>query len=171
MNIIRARVLPFILAPMLFMGGCESAEEPATQVRSDSAPVEVNRVIRDDGILQFNSKNLLKGDKLTIILPQPHPKELAIKAPDGRWFYLQVENEGSGEMLMPGKQFAALGKLDLDTRMLEARYWDDGKAMHGKVFTRSGDYLIYMADNLETEPENTLSFASIIHYTDTERTN
>lgn len=171
MNILSPRILPFILAPMLFISGCESADEPAGQVQSDSAAVQVNRTIRDDGILQFNSKNLHKGDKLSIIIPQPHPKELAIKAPDGKWFYLQVENESGSDMLMPAEQFKVLSKLELDTRNFEARYWDDGKPMRGKVFTLTGDYLIYMADNLETEPENTLSFASVIRYTDTVRSN
>lgn len=163
----RKMILPFILVSVMTLAGCEVA----TEISPQSAPAQVERIISDDGILQFNSKNLYKGDKLSITMPQPHPKELAIRAPDGRWFYLHIENEGAGEMLMPSKQFAALQTLDFDTRQLEARYWNDGKAMRGKVFTQTGDYLIYMADNLETEPENTLSFASVIHYTNTERVN
>lgn len=171
MNTIREMILPFILLSMICLTGCESTSEPAVEGQPRTAPAQMGRVISDDGILQLNSKNLHKGDMLSITIPQPHPKELAIKAPDGRWFYLQVENEGSSEMLMPSGQFAVLKKLDLDTRTLAARYWDDGKARHGKVFTVSGDYLIYMADNLETEPENTLSFASIIRYSDSETVN
>lgn len=169
MNTTRKIILLFILASMMILAGCESATDSATEVLPDSAPAQMGRIISDDGILQFNSKSLYKGDKLSITMPQPHPKELAIRAPDGRWFYLHIENEGAEEMLMSSKQFAALQKLDLDTRQLEARYWSDGKAMYGQVFTQTGDYLIYMADNLETEQENTLSFASIIHYTDTEK--
>ena len=169
MNTIRKIILLFILISIRILAGCESATESATETLPGSAPAQVERMISDDGILQFNSKNLHRGDKLSITIPQPHPKELAIRAPDGRWFYLHVENEGAEEMLMSSEEFAALQKLDFDTRQLEARYWSDGKAMYGQVFTQTGDYLIYMADNLETEPENTLSFASIIHYADTER--
>ncbi len=170
MNTIRKMILPF-LASMIVLTGCESTIESDAEILSNSAPAQLDRVIHDDGILQFNSKNLYKGDKLSITMPQPHPKELAIRTPDGRWFYLHLENEGVGETLMPSEQFASLQQLDFDTRQLEARYWNDGKPMHGKIFTQTGDYLIYMADNLETEPENTLSFASIIHYTHTERAN
>ena len=167
MNDLRKMTLPFILVSVMALAGCKAV----TEVLPKSAPAQVERVISDDGILQYNSKNLYKGDKLSITMPRPHPKELAIRAPDGKWFYLHIENGGAGEMLMPSEQFAVLQKLDFDTRQLEARYWRDGKAMRGKVFTQTGDYLIYMADNLETEPENTLSFASIVHYTHTERVN
>jgi len=162
-------ILPFILVSVITLTSCESANEPAANAPSSSAPAQMDRVILDDGILQFDSKNLHKGDTLSITMPLPHPKELAVRAPDGRWFYLQVEDEGAGEMLMPSEQFSTLQKLELNTGQLVARYWDDGKAMRAKIFTQTGDYLIYMADNLETEPENTLSFASIIRYTDTEK--
>jgi len=170
MDILPVRGSVVLLISMIILAACEYAGEPAAEDRPDGAPAQMDRVLSDDGILQFNSKKLHKGDRLSITLPQPHPKEFAIKAPDGRWYYLQVKNEGSGEMLMLSGKFATLKKLDLDTRTLEARYWDNGQAMRGKVFNKSGDYLIYMADNLETEPENTLSFVSIIHYSDSETT-
>ncbi len=157
------------MASMLMLVGCKSVIEPAPEISFNTSLAHTDRSILDDGILKFNSKNLHKGDKLTITMPLPHPKELAIRVPNGRWYYLHLEYEGASEMLMRSEQFAALKQLEFDTQQLEARYWDNGKAMHGKVFTQTGNYLIYMADNLETEPENTLSFASIIHYTHTEK--
>lgn len=166
MHVLGKIVLPSILVPLLMLVGCESATDVGSAAPSGAVPAQVDRVISDDGILKFNTKSLNKGETLIITMPVPHPKEMAIRAPDKRWYYIQVENEGAGEMLMPGTQFAALTKLEFDTSQLEARYWSDGKAMRGKVFTQTGEYLIYMADNLETEPENTLSFASIIRYND-----
>ncbi len=147
---------------------CKPTSETTTAIKSGIADSEVERAIRDDGILKFNSKYLHKGDKLTIHMPRPHPKEFAIKAPDGTWFYLQTENEPAGEKLMSSEKFAALQQLEFDTSQLEAQYWHDGMAKRNKVFTLSGEYLIYMADNLETEPENTTYFASFVHYSDAE---
>ncbi|VAW81812.1 hypothetical protein MNBD_GAMMA12-2003 [hydrothermal vent metagenome] len=152
------------LIAMVLLVACDTSNIPETAVSVDLGSKQTNKVLHDDGILKFNSKNLYKGDTLSITLPVPHPKELAIKAPNGTWFYLHVENEGATEMLMPKEKFAALKELDLDTGKLEARYWDDGKAMRGKVFAETGTYLIYMANNLETEPDNTLHFSSLIQY-------
>ena len=160
-----------ILAAMVFFVACDSDLKSETATSSGSVSKKMNKVLHDDGILKFNSKNLYKGDELSISLPLPHPKELAIKSPIGTWFYLHVENEGDSEMLMPKEKFAALQQLNLDTSKLEARYWDNGKAMRGKVFGETGAYLIYMADNLETEPDNTLHFSSIIQYNDKNKLN
>jgi len=167
MNNIRHIMLPLII--MMFLTACDSGKDAATVVSVNNASNKLDKVLHDDGILKFNSKKIYKGDKLLISLPVPHPKELAIKAPDGNWFYLHVENEGASEMLMPKEQFAVLTKLDFDTSKLEARFWDDGKAKRGKVFTKTGKYLIYMANNLETEVDNTLFFSSVIQYTDTNK--
>ena len=156
------RNMILILAAMVLFVACDSDNKP--EISDGSVSKKINKVLHDDEILKFNSKNLYKNDTLSITLPIPHPKELAVKTPNGKWFYLHVENEGDSEMLMPKEEFAKLKRLDLDTGKLEARYWDDGKAMRGKVFVETGAYLIYMADNLETEPDNTLHFSSIIQY-------
>jgi len=160
-----------ILAAMVFFVACDSDNKPETETSSGTVSKQMNKVLHDDEILKFNSKILYKGDEISISLPLPHPKELAIKSPNGTWFYLHVENEGDSEMLMPKEKFAALKQLNLDTSKLEARYWDNGKAMRGKVFGVTGAYLIYMADNLETELDNTLHFSSIIQYNDKNKQN
>lgn len=159
------------LAAMVLLVACDSGYKPETETSAGLVSKQTNKVLHDDGILKFNSKNLYKSDTLSIILPIPHPKELAIKAPNGTWFYLHVENEGATEMLMPKEKFAALKELELDTDKLKARYWDDGKARRGTVFVETGTYLIYMANNLETEPDNTLHFSSLIQYTDKNKPN
>jgi len=157
--------LPLIV--MMFLTACDSSKEPTAVASANLVSNKTNKVLHDDGILKFNSKDLYKGDMLSITLPLPHPKELAIKSPNGEWFYLHVENEGDSEMLMTKEKFTALTKLDFNTGKLEARYWDDGKAKRGKVFIQTGAYLIYMANNLETETDNSLFFSSLIQYTDT----
>ncbi len=159
------------LTAIMLLIACNSGYKPETAASGGLVSKPMNKVLHDDGILKFNSKNLYKSDTLSIILPIPHPCELAIKAPNGTWFYLHVENEGDTEMLMPKVKFTVLKELNLDTGKLEARYWDDGKAMRGKVFVETGAYLIYMANNLETEPDNTLHFSSLIQYTDKNKPN
>ena len=168
---INTRNTILILAAMVLFIACDSDNKPEPVTSSGTVSKQMNKVLHDDEILKFNSKNLYKNDTLSIILPIPHPKELAIKTPNEKWFYLHVENEGDSEMLMPKEKFAALKQLNLDTSKLEARYWDNGKAMRGKVFGETGAYLIYMADNLETEPDNTLHFSSIIQYNNKNKPN
>jgi len=160
-----------ILAAMVLFVACDSSFQPETATSAGAASKQANKVLHDDEILKFNSKNIYKNNILSITLPIPHPKELAIKAPNGTWFYLHVENEGADDMLMPKEKFAALKQLNLDTAKLEARYWNDGKAMRGKVFDETGTYLIYMADNLETEPDNALYFSSLIRYNNKNKPN
>lgn len=42
--------------------------------------------------------------------------------------------------------------------------WDDGKRVVEPVFNAPGEYLFYMADNLETEPENTFHLMHTVTY-------
>jgi len=154
MCIAHIKTINILFLSLVLILGCNSASHDS-----------MHRQFTDDGILKFNTKQLSKGEVLKITLPLPHPKELAIKSPTGQWFYLHIEDEGENNKLMPSLEFTNITKLNLNTATLQAIFWKNGKAIKENVFTTTGDYLIYMADNMETEPENTLHFASIINYT------
>jgi len=42
--------------------------------------------------------------------------------------------------------------------------WQEGQKRKEKVFVKKSEYLIYFADNLEAEPENTFCFSQRIDY-------
>ncbi len=45
---------------------------------------------------------------------------------------------------------------------LKGVVWKNGQRLVRKVFNTPGKYFIYLADNLETEPENTFSFEGTV---------
>jgi len=105
-------------------------------------------------------KHIALGDILTVRIPSPTLDEMAVSDPSGRWFYLQ----GSGviQPLLDERQFAEAEKITLDTGTLVGTVYIDGSGKQLPVFTVPGQYRIHLSDNLETEPENSLSFECMI---------
>jgi hypothetical protein len=104
---------------------------------------------------------LIKG-VLRINLPEERPKNLAIQAPNGEWFVLQ-DSEESIE-IMSQARFASVKTIEFQIEKLKGVTWRESKRVTELVFKISGDYLIYFADNLETEPENTFSLQEVISF-------
>jgi len=92
-----------------------------------------------------------------------HPTELAIVSPENQWFYLQGNDIKKPHM--QAEDFKQSKSYSIETHSLKAVQWIDGKATVSPVFTVPGIYEIYLSDNLETEPENALTFIKRIKYT------
>lgn len=103
----------------------------------------------------------LETGVLRIFLPEKTPKSLAIKTPDGEWFVLQ-DSEESIE-IMPQARFESVKIMEFQIEKLKGVTWRESKRITELVFKASGNYLVFFADNLETEPENTYSFQKIIN--------
>jgi len=99
---------------------------------------------------------------LRIYLPEEAPKNLAIQTPSGEWFVLQ-ESEESIE-IMPQARFESLKIMEFKIEKLKGVTWRESKRVTELVFKYPGDYLVYFADNLETEPENTFSLQETIGF-------
>lgn len=108
------------------------------------------------GALQVSPEQISRGEIVTLSFPQDHPSGLAIRDPRGDWFYLQ--NVDDSNLLLSETEFRAADRLLLDTGSLVGAVWRDGKKVEELVFTLGGEYMVYMAENLETEPENTFHF-------------
>lgn len=106
--------------------------------------------------IQFNSS-------FTLTLPRPLA-ELAITDPDSIWFYLQGND--LNKTLYPQGEFVQLKKIEINTGKLKATQWIDGKANYANVFTKAGVYTIYLSDNLETEPDNAITFIRKVRLVD-----
>ncbi len=154
-------LLPFIVVAGLSLIGC--SHDPSSQPEIGS-----NYPQEEQGALKSSPRVLYHGDTLTLAMPAHHPQGLAIKTPADDWYYLQDPTAAS--RLMAKEDFARLTRLEIPTAELQAIRWVGGRAEKAKVFTQTGEYLIYMADNLETEPENTFHFMTTVYYYDRPRT-
>ena len=116
----------------------------------------------DQGALRASPRVLGHDQTLTLTMPVPHPASLAIRDPDGRWFYLQ--DPAASVALVPPEAFARLRELALHPAEITGLVFVGGEPLTGLVFTKAGEYLIYLAENLETEPENTWSMQTTVHF-------
>ena len=115
----------------------------------NSSTFYIDKKIIDDGILRIH-------------MPVGAPKNLAIQNQNGEWFVLQDSKESIETM--PQKQFESSTILEFKIDRLQGVIWRDSKKVSELVFKSSGTYLIYFADNLETEPENTFSLQEFIKF-------
>lgn len=107
-------------------------------------------------------KNLLKKNILKISLPDVFPKHLEIITPDHQTYVLQDDTQGVE--LYPQKEFEKLSEITLDMNTLVGTTWKDSKKIKEKIFTESGNYTIYFANELETEIDNSFSLKKVIYY-------
>lgn len=92
----------------------------------------------------------------TIRVPELHPSSISIRDPMGIWHV--VHNSEEKIFILPEHEYVKARKIDITPSKLMGISWINGKKLEGLVFGLSGEYLIYMADNLETEPDNTFHF-------------
>lgn len=119
----------------------------------------------NQGPLKFAPRILYLGDMLRIVAPAKHPHGLAVKDPFGNFYVLQ-DADSSQPQLMAPSDFVKRTRFELETLRLKGTIRVDGKATQRPVFTETGEYLIYMADDMETEPENTFSLMGTVYFFD-----
>lgn len=103
----------------------------------------------------YIEKSLVKKGLLRIHVPEKRPKNLAIQDPNGAWFVLQDSDDKIETM--PQEEFDSINIMEFETDKLKGVTWINANKVNKLIFTSQGKYLIYFADNLETEPENTFS--------------
>ena len=99
---------------------------------------------------------------LRIFLPEKTPKNLSIQTPKGEWFVLQDYEESIETM--PQIRFESVEIMEFHIEKLKGVTWRNSKKTTDLIFKIPGNYLIYFADNLETEPENTFSLQGVINF-------
>lgn len=112
-----------------------------------SLSFEIDEKALNDGILRIS-------------LPPLVPKNMAIQSPTGEWFVLQDSDESIE--FMPQDRFESTKFMEFQLNELKGVTWRESAKVIDKVFQSTGTYLIYFADNLETEPENTFSLQKSI---------
>ena len=108
-------------------------------------------------VFSISTGNVKAQDTIVINLPDKHPSKLSIQDPEGIWHLVHDNDEKV--LLMDSAAFERLTSIELDVSKLRGISWINGERLEGRVFNITGEYLIYFADNLETEPDNTFSLS------------
>ena len=135
-----------------------------TALNSNAAEVKnpVEQIKINKSRLVISPNVVTANDVLVISFPRQHPQKMSIKSPGGEWFVVHEESEKV--YFLPPDEFSCVTSAQKKVAEITGVKWMDGKRVIGPVFNESGEYLIYMADNLETEPENTFYLAGTVIY-------
>lgn len=88
---------------------------------------------------------------VVVTLKVPHPNDAIVYRPDGEVVWLQVSPDSARAH---GAEFGALDTWVISSES-KGTVWVDGKAVAQPVIKGKGKYHLYIAENIETEPENT----------------
>lgn len=108
------------------------------------------------GALQAQPESFISGEEILLSFPQHHPENIAIRIPSGVWY--SIHSAEDSIQILSAEKYTVATRLLLDTENLVGVAWVNGVKVGAKVFRELGEYLIYMANNLETEPDNTFHF-------------
>ena len=93
------------------------------------------------------------SDEILITEPTSYGLGLAVYTPDGRYLFLAAHRHAT---LLPN--YWTEHSVRLRARDVIGFDYDDGRPYIRPIFREAGVYGFYFAENLETEPENTLGF-------------
>ncbi len=108
------------------------------------------------GVFSIIPKEISLEKIFSINIPERHPSKISVRTPSNEWYVIHDLSEKV--FVLPAEEYISTKRIDILPSHLMGVTWKDGKRVVGMVFSRPGEYLIYMADNLETEPENTFHF-------------
>ena len=131
-------------------GNAAEVENPVAQIKTSKPQL----VIRPDVVTA--------NDLIIISFPRQHPQKMSIMSPSGDWFVVHEKSEKI--YLLPKNKFSSATSVQKKVAEIKGVKWIDGKRVIGPVFNEPGEYLIYMADNLETESENTFYLTGTVIY-------
>lgn len=147
------KISPFLILGLLLLSGLYAfLPDNTLQASNKNEPKS----------LTVNKAHVTNSDSITLSFPLKHPAKLAIKDPNNNWFV--IHEDGVTTKLITTQQYLKATSLHFKLAELKGVTWINGKKVERNVFTVSGEYMIYMADNLETEPENTVYLTTTINY-------
>jgi hypothetical protein len=97
---------------------------------------------------------LRSKDTLVLRFAKSHPSELAIKGPDGIWFFLVYEPDGPNAVRQPivsKSSFAGTRTLSLPIATAVGSPWVAGREPSERIFVRPGKYEVVLTDVLESD--------------------
>lgn len=95
--------------------------------------------------------NITEQGSVAVTMETPHPENALIYRPDGKVVWLQT----STGLIHPQNADVSELKTWVLSPESTGTVWAEGHAMVQPIFNGNGRYRLYIADNLETESENT----------------
>jgi len=112
-------------------------------------------------VFSIDKSKINKGI-LKVNLPKIRPENMSIMSPNGTLYIIQ--SKADSIETISNKNFMKNKSIEFEIPNLMGITWKKGKKIKEKVFIDSGEYIIYFANNLETEPENTFNFSEKVIY-------
>jgi hypothetical protein len=140
---------------LLFFGmfSCTSGNKSDVEnIETDTLPAQQFITEPNEKKILWMSDTLFKGDTLKIKFRTPHPKDLGLTTPDGKFFFVIYSGDDiSKPSLMDWNEFANRDYLEIITNKTKANPWDANIAENQIIFTKTGKYKIQLSENLETD--------------------
>jgi hypothetical protein len=106
-------------------------------------------------MLSCRPRTLTSDGTLILRFRLPHPRELAIHAPDGTSFFLVYERSDSMaaalQPLLDSSNFRKLRQLILPAATTVGSPWVHGRNKNELIFSKPGEYKVALTEVLETE--------------------
>ena len=113
-------------------------------------------------VLVIKPKVVTANDVITISFPRNRPKKMSIRSPSHEWYV--VHEKAEKIYLLPKNSSSKITSVQKKVSEINGVKWVDGNRVVGPVFNEPGEYMFYMADNLETEPANTFHLTNTVTY-------
>ena len=95
--------------------------------------------------------NVTGKSTIIVTMKTPHPNHALVYRPDGEVVWLQTSPEYI-HIQIPNFSGRKIWKISSDSK---GTVWVNGKATVQPILKGRGKYHLYIADNVETEPDNT----------------
>jgi len=119
-----------------------------------------NNTVREKNIFSISPEEITINEPFNIYLPKLRPSKISIKTPLNEWYIVHDIDENI--FMLPINEFEKTNMIVITPSKLKGVIWKNGQKWVRRVFNTPGKYFIYLADNLETEPENTFSFEGMV---------
>lgn len=115
-----------------------------------------------ESVLVIKPPKFTASDVVTIAFPRNRPKKMSIRSPSNEWYVVHEKSEKI--YFLPKNNASKITSVQKKASGIKGVKWVDGKRVVEPVFKEPGEYMFYMADNLETEPANTFHLMSTVTY-------
>lgn len=158
-----------ILTIFIVAAGCGDStvvESPSNNYLEEPGLPKPNFVNpQNKKILSITDDTLYKGDTLKINFKIPHSKDLGIKSPTDKFFFVVYSGN---DTLMPSlvnwNEFKNHTYIEIITDKTKANPWDARETENKIIFNSTGVYKILLGENLESDDGTPIEIENIYYF-------
>jgi hypothetical protein len=99
----------------------------------------------------INSTVVEKDDIIKIRLKKSHENQLAVKTPEGKFYFIAMSPKEQMNAIYSSEEFQNLKSIELNVNSLKLVPYQYQKVEKERVFNKKGTYQFMLSENLETE--------------------